>query len=213
MTLKEIRDSFLAEYEIETQKRDTKPLTVNDKMIALWMSEAQQDIIDRLGMSKSFVDVVISPGTNTYSLLVDFGRIEKIMLSGKPLQCRSMKEIDSTGPSGDGVPSYYAIYYDEGYKLVIAPEFTQGATIRIWYVINTNYYQHSIGANQSWGTFDGSDFTGYTKMPEKYGILIKFYLLSKVITEFKEYYEMELMKMKQISASETDAVFEYTFPT
>ena len=124
MTIKEIRDLFLAQYEIQSQVRGLTAIKVVDKMLASFISQAQQDIQRRLLVVESSVDVTLSTSSNVHSLPSNFG-IHKHAYVGQNLleekSARFIREQIAQGNSG-----YWYGIYQQGNTQQLLTSLTSG---------------------------------------------------------------------------------------
>ena len=204
MNVQEVRDLFVAEYKIECSKRGIPQIDINDKIIASWISRAQQDLGDRLNLLLTYQDVslVATSVFTAYPLNSNFGQIERAEIQGQKLDIVNADEIDTTSTTlQQGLPAKVAVYNNSAgtYYLITDPLPSQAYTLRVWYKINTLYYAPSDSAGQNWGTFDGVSFTGDLKIPEKYIEGILLWMKSQWFAEFKNEYEMYIINQKSMA--------------
>jgi hypothetical protein len=208
MTLSELRDAFIAEYKAALLGSKDREAEIPDKLIALWVSEAEQDISRRLRPAEKKTELTVTAGNDNCSLPDDFGHIVSVSVSGQPLRKSTLREL-SEMPGSAGQPNRYALYYDSGYKLLLTPVPASQITIQLWYTISTGFYQPSESPSQTWGSFNGTTFSGDMAIADIYIKAVKYYLLSKVIGDYNLAYEREMLILKQTAAS--DSRFSYRF--
>jgi hypothetical protein len=174
MTIKDIYDKFILEYKLECKKRGIKDIVFNMPTVALWISEAQQDIQSTLKIALTYQDLVADADTE-YDLNSDYGSVIKVIVNEEELE-----------PNVD-----YWIYYTT--KWVI--KFKRGCTSVIWYNPDFGFYSASGSNTQNWGTFDKLGFTGTLKIPDRYLQLVSYFLLSKCFDDYVGRYEMKIREM------------------
>ena len=206
MTIKEIRDLFLSTYEIQSKVRGINQIKIPDKMLASFISQAQQDIQRRLLVIEASTDIALSTTGNTYSLPSNFGQqkhayIGNMLLEEKP--DRYIREQIAIGNSG-----YWFGIYPQGNTTQLLTSLTTG-TIVLFYYPDLRYYQPSVSASQDWGNFNGVVFSGKLILPDRYDMAILYYMLSQVIPDYKLDYEKELRSLRGSRVSSMDSGFGY----
>lgn len=214
MILQEFRDIFIAEYIYEAQKRREPRIELPNKLIASWIAEAQQSINLRVKPIKTYQDVTIVAGLTDYSLNSNYGKA----IGGKLGDANGVigdvdvilvdtTDLLTTDTSGAKI----AIYWDPTdsiHKLRVAPAPTENFTIRLWYYADTLWYSPSGATSQDYGSFDGDSFTGNLKIPDKYQMLVKYYLLGKCFNDYSEY-EKQLSILRVNSGDTKDNRVQY----
>lgn len=214
LTIKEIRDLFLVQYRIQTRVRGLEYLELGEKTIAYWISAGQKKILEELRPAKSFIDIVCPKGVNTFTLPLDFGLDIKCELNGHDLVKMDITEMNSSGESAQGTIGAYAIYFDGGedvWKITFAPEPMGEMVPRLWFYPEYGLYKPTLNKNQEWGKFDGATFEGYLHIPPTYEPLLITFLLSQAIPEMFADFNMEVIKYKQIQASQNKRKPRYKF--
>lgn len=206
MTIKEIRDLFLSTYEIQSQVRGTGQIKIVDKMLASFISQAQQDIQRRLLVVESSVDITLSTTTNVHSLPSNFGKhkhayIGDMLLEEKP--GRFIREQLALGNSG----YWYGIYQQGNTQQIIVP-LTSG-TVTLFYYPDFRYYMPSVSSSQDWGTFSGTVFSGKLLLPDRYDMAVLYYMLAQVIPDYWSLYEKEMRSLRGSRISSMDDGFSY----
>ena len=212
MTNLELRNLFVATYKVECQKAKPTivPIDFPDKLIASWISQAENDILGRLKIIKNYQDLRFSLGINTISVPVTFGSAISCEYNGVPLKKVDIADIRTTGSYTTGDPQVYAIWIDpNGYNLTIAPEITKELMIRLWFNVNVGQYSPSLNKNQNFATFDGSTFEGNIILPDHYIQPIIYYMLEQGMGGFLQKYELELAKLRQLDTSTGNCKIEY----
>lgn len=212
MTITEIRDIFIAELEFEYKKMNKPFIQIRDKLIALWISEAQQDISSKLKILKTYTDISLTAVTSytTYTLPSNFGKVFRAEISGTELDIVNIGEIPTTGTITQGTPTQVATYNNGTNNLAtVHPLPDSTYTMRLWYYVNPNYYSPSGVSAQDWGTFDGNSFSGNLKIPEPYYYLIKLYLLGKIFDNKRMEYEAGVRREKNNSFESIDSSLSY----
>ena len=154
MLIKEVRDEFVVEYELECQKRQINRIELIDKIIASWIAAGQQDISDRLKLLVKWFDVYYEATTEflTYGLPDDYGSL----ISTEPqLTVRGIREMETSVQEDEtlttGEVHSIAIYNDgESYKVALNDMPTTSGKVRLWYAVNPLYYSPTASKNQEW---------------------------------------------------------------
>ena len=136
MLIKELRDLFVSVYKLECTKQrpPVQPIDLPEQLIALWISQARIDILGKLKITKSLIDLVIPIGENIFSLPHDFGSVISCEYGGIPLKKVGVDDIRTTGASTAGTPDQYAIFSDsEGMNILFSPDVSSATIVRIWY--------------------------------------------------------------------------------
>lgn len=208
MTLSEISDSFKLQYKFESVKRNIPYVELAEKHIALYISEAQQDLASRLKIIETYSDITLSTGTYEYSLPANFGSLIRIEdLSGVHLEIVSINDIASLGTIAVGTPSRASVYYNgTAYKLRVDTAPAGSEALRVWYNADTFIYSASGGQAQSWGAFDGMNYSGNLKIPARYEKAVILYLLQKAMSPldnnyFAGEYLQEIYRLKSMTGS------------
>lgn len=215
MTIREYCDFFVAEYIYECQKRNVARIDLSDGLIAGWIAEAQQNLNTRLKPIKTYQDVAILTGATDYPLNTNFGKAINAKLGDangvigdvdvKLVNTMDLLTTDTSGRKAainwDPVNSVY-------YLKVGTP--TANYYIRVWYYADTLWYSPSGSVSQDWGAFDGSTFSGNLKIPDKYQMLVKYYLLGKCFNDMSEY-EKQLSILRVNNANTQNNVPEYKY--
>lgn len=189
MTIKDIYDKFILEYKLECKKRGIDEIVFNMPTVALWISEAQQDIQINLKVALTYQDLEAEADTE-HDLNNDYGNIIKVVVDESVLD----QNVD------------YEIYYTT--KWVI--KFKRGCTAKIWYNPDFGFYSASGTNEQNWGTFNKTAFTGTLKIPSRFIQLVSYYLLSKCFDDYYGRYEMKLRELN-FNKGGTKSKFRYHF--
>lgn len=195
MTIKDIYDKFILEYKLECQKRGVKEITLNEPTVALWISEAQQDI--QKFVPTSIVLQEIELGETEYQLNSDFGQVYKVEIGTFPLEEVSFDEIERK----EG----YALYYQDVWKIKF--NIQSDETVKVWYYQDFGFYSASGSVSQNWGTYD-EGFSGSLKIPPMFIPCISYYLLSKIFDDYLIRYEA---KLKELNGKQTQVKRQYRF--
>ena len=210
MTIQEIADIFITKYSFECLLRKIQKIDIGDKTLSFFISSAQQDIQRRLSVVESSTSIVLGSDSenyisaNTYSLPSAFGKqklayIGSDLLIEKPLTW-VQKEI-ALGGSG----FYYAIQPQGHTSYIICP--TSSGTLTIHYYPDLGYYQPSVSATQSWGSFSGVIYSGNLILPDRYNMAILYSMLSNIFQDYHILYEKELRSLKESRLySDTDTL-------
>ncbi|MFA6364717.1 hypothetical protein, partial [Methanoregula sp.] len=73
-----------------------------------------------------------------------------------------------------------------------------------------NPLKYSPSEGGEWGDFDGSTFSGYLKIPEKYLDLLLLHMLGRCFDEKKIEYELTITRIRGNSGSSAKQEIEYT---
>jgi hypothetical protein len=207
MNLQEIRDNFNARYKLETIKRGTAYIDLGDKMIAFFISEAQQDIQRRLAVVHTSYELTLT-GAETYDLPSNFGNDITVtsgtaILTKKPY--RWLRENFDVGNSGD----YYSIdVAGNTQKILVAGN---SGTVIIYYYPDFNYYRPSLSSVQDWGTFSGVAYSGKILLPDRYSNAIILKMLSNIANDYLMLYEKELKSLRESRVGSVEETINYSF--
>lgn len=190
MQLQEVRDNFIAELELEFQKRGQNRILPSDKMIAAWISEAEYEIMNFLTPVKTYIDLTFTKQSafQTQNLPTNYGFALRAELENSDMPLIGITDINTTGTMPSGKPTALAIYHNgTNWVAAINTWADTSYAVRLWYSVNSFFYSPgSVATAQDWGTFDGVTFTGNIKVPDKYYRLMIDYLLGKFFTDFEE---------------------------
>ena len=206
MVIKELRDLFLAQYEIQSQVRGTGQIKIVDKVLASFISQAQQDIQRRLLVVESSVDITLTTTTYVHSLPSNFGQHKHAYCSNMLLEERSERFIREQITSGNS-GFWYGIY-QQGNTQQIITSLTSG-TVTLFYYPDFRYYQPSLGSTQDWGNFSGTVYTGKLLLPDRYDMAVLYYMLAQVIPDYWGLYEKEIRSLRGSRISSMDDGFGY----
>lgn len=208
MLISEIRDLFRAEYTIAANVRGIKEIRIDTKLLANFISQAQQDIQRRLLVVESSTDIELATTTNVHSLPSNFGKHKHAYIGTTLLEEKSsqyLREQIAIGNTGN----WYGIY-QQGNTQQLITTHTSG-TLTLFYYPDFRYYQPSVSSSQDWGTFNGTVFTGKLLLPDRYDMAILYYMLSKVVPDYMGMYEKELRSLRGSRISSGTGGFDYGF--
>jgi hypothetical protein len=214
MTLQEIRDIFVAEHKYESQKRGLKYIEVPNKLIVSWIAEAQQDIVQRIKPIKTYQDISITVGSTDFELNSNFGTpvLAKFGDADGTIGDTIVDLVDVTDLlTGDNnTETKAAIWWDAANSAyyIKVPTPASAYTIRLWYYSDTLWYSPSGSVAQDFGTFDGTTFTGNIKIPDKFQMAVKFYMLGKAFNDFTQYRD-HIDTLKVNKADTMNREFDY----
>ncbi len=206
MLIVELRDLFIGEYTIATQVRDIQKIDINDKLLANFISQAQQDIQRRLAVVESSVDIALATTTNVHSLPTNFGQQKHAYLGSTLLVEKTARYIREQLAVG-GTGNWFAIYQQGNTQQLLTPH-TSG-TLTLFYYPDFRYYQPSVSTSQDWGSFSGIVFSGKLMLPDRYDMAILYYMLAKVVPDFKADYEKEVRSLRESRVASLDEGFKY----
>ena len=206
MSIKELRDLFLAQYEIQSQVRGLTPIKIVDKMIASFISQAQQDIQRRLLVVETSTDITLSTTGYVYSLPSNFGQHKHAYVSNMVLEEKSEKFIREQIAQGNS--GYWYGIYQQGNTQQLITSLTSG-TLTLFYYLDTNYYRPSLSASQDWGNFNGIVYSGKLLLPDRYDMAVLYYMLAQVLPDYWNLYEKEIRSLRGSRISSLDEGFSY----
>lgn len=204
MTLKELRDTFLMRYDILCQTREVKKIKLVDKVISSFISAAQQDIQRRLSVVETSTTITLSTTTNLYALPQTFGKQKHAYIGGNRLDEKPITWVEKQNVDGsDGY--WYAIKITGHTPYIYCP--ISSGTLTIVYYPDLGYYQPSVSASQTWGTFSGVVYSGNLILPDRYNMAILYNMLSQVFQDYFLLYEKELKSLRESRQfSDTDTL-------
>lgn len=198
MKLQNLRDLIMAEVNLGFTRYGIKPTLVEDKLVMAWISAAQQDLFFRLQPSKNYTTFQVFKGTNTYSLPVDFGSIDSVVLENARLNYTPFNKMEI---EAEGVPHKFSIWHKDYSRITFSPIPNNTYDVTVWYNVGVNIYDPTETGAQTFGTFDGNQATGDIKVPDRYTSAIVRYCLSRVFMPEHQMYEYEVNKLKQIEVT------------
>ncbi|HKB85123.1 MAG TPA: hypothetical protein VKD08_03055 [Ignavibacteriaceae bacterium] len=208
MLISEIRDLFKSKYKLESRIRKTDEIDIDNKLLASFISQAQQDIQRRLSVVEASTTIALGTTSNVYNLPSNFGRHKHAYIGSTLLgekSSRFIREQIALGNTGD----WYAIY-QAGNTQQILTTYTSG-TLTVYYYPDFRYYQPSVTSIQDWGTFNGIVFTGKLMLPDRYDMAILYYMLSQVVPDYYAFYEKEIRSLKGSRVASMGETLDYNF--
>ena len=206
MLIKEIRDLFLGQYDIQSQVRGIPKIKIVDKMLASFISQAQQDIQRRLLVVETYTSITLGTTSTVYNLPSNFGQHKHAIVGSETLvekPSRFIREQIALGSGGN----WYAIYQAGNTQQLLTP-LTSG-TLTLYYYPDFRYYQPSVASSQDWGTFSGIVFTGKLMIPDRYDMAVLYYMLAQVMPDYWNLYEKEIRSLRGSRVSSMDESFGY----
>lgn len=207
MTLDVLRNQFEARYVFESKRRKQEPEHINDGMIALFMSEAIGEVENELGILKYSEDISVTAGTDEYTLSSDYGQFDQVKFvvgTNEPiwLEPVTKEKIDAYN-SLSGTTTKFSIYpTGNDYKIKIYPSSSSDGTLTVYYRPHFNLYEPN--GTQTWGTFDGTDFSTTLKLPDKYALPVVYHMLTQVFPDmYDKYYSVLMSKKTTVSTNKT----------
>lgn len=205
MTLQNLRDLFVSRLMLEHSKLGIEMPELQEGVIAFLISEAQNDLIKRLNVIKSYTDIQLIKDTLEYALPSKFGKFIHAEMSGERIPATGITELSDIKS-----PLTIAVYYSEsGYKLRLNGSST--GTLRVWYYADTNLFNPANTQAQDWGQFDGNTFTGNLLVPERYTMAVLYYMLKESIPNpngFEIKYDRAVLELQTMTGS-TAPKFDY----
>lgn len=182
-------------------KHQVKELDLQDKMIAMWMSSGQQEIVDRLKLLETYYDLTYAAQTVftpiSLAAITDFGKLLRTEPVLDIVSINDLSTYNGVDSVDQGEVDSIAVWHDgTAYKAGLSNLPSAAGTVRLWYQKSTGFYAPSGVAAQNWGTFDGSTFTGNLKIPEKYLDLLIQYMLGRIFPDMKQEYETMLQRLR-----------------
>lgn len=197
MTLNEIRDDYVRSMQREFWKINREMPPMIDKAIAMEMSEAFQDIQRRHNVLQGYTTLSLVDGVNVYDLPSNFGKMKKAMYSNMSLDEVPFNEFISL-VDAEGQPTTFTMYPSGNtQQIAVYPKPDDSYTLYVYYYLDLGYYSPSGDAQQDWGNFDGSVFSGSPKLPDRYNRAIKNYMLGLYFPEWMNAYERELASLRE----------------
>lgn len=204
MTIQEIRDLFYAKYSFECLARKIDKIELTDKMLSFFISAAQQDIQRRLSVVESSTDITLGDSSNEYALPSTFGKAKHAYIGGnivyeKPIVWAEQQALNNNN-------GYWFAIKIKGHTPYIYCPITSG-TLTVVYYPDLGYYQPSESASQTWGTFNGSVYSGNLILPDRYDMAILYNMLSQIFPDYLALYEKELKSLRESRQfSDTDTL-------
>lgn len=198
MTLPEIRDNYKIKYLRECRKRKLEPVELPEGVIALDLSETQQDIQRRHSVLQGYTTITLQASKNTYNLPSNFGKVKAVMIGGLRLTEKSFNEIIESPDTTEMTPNRFCIYTSGNTTQIIFHNMPDTAyTAYVYYYLDLGYYSPSGNAVQNWGEFDNNYFYGTPVLPEKYSRAIVYGMLANEFPDYEQKYENELRSLRE----------------
>jgi hypothetical protein len=194
MTIKELRDLFYAQYSLQSQLRKMQKIEIADKMLSFFISAAQQDIQRRLSVVETSTTITLGTSSNLYALPQTFGKQKHAYVGGDRLEEKPI--IWAEEQAVDGNDGYWYAIKISGHTPYIYCPISSG-TLTIIYHPDLSYYQPSVSASQTWGTFDGVVYSGNLILPNRYNMAILYHILSQIFPDYLMMYEKELKSLRE----------------
>jgi len=191
MTLQDIRDDFVVKYKLECQKRGAKEIQFGDKIIAKWISDAQQDIQRRHNILSGEYTLIMIEDEFSYELPTDCSNITKITVDNVPLDRVNLGEMQEI-VTAEGTPTRYAIKLAD--TLSVQFDLSEAdKELTVYYDVDTNYASDS---DNDWGGFNGK-FYGSLRLPQRYNRAVVLYILSEIYDDILPKYEKEMNSLRE----------------
>lgn len=225
MTLSEVIDLFTVKYKLEVAKRNVKELQIDSKMKAVLVSEAIQNARRETKEFQKYTDVTLVNAQFDYALPTDFGFLSFVEVAGQDhLTILSTEQLEQsiqdqnaqssqTNPiltPQSGQISYNCSVYSDGTTTYIKFDGTPLANPRVWYYPKSSMYSPSASSAQSWGTFDGSTFSGNFVLSDYYVPPVIEYMLSQIFDDRKPLYDKAINDLKQMRLTTTSDTMPYS---
>ncbi|MBE2280281.1 MAG: hypothetical protein IAE91_07815 [Ignavibacteriaceae bacterium] len=215
MTYKEIRDAFYAKYSLRCKITGIAEQKIDDKVIALRISEAIQDLSSRVPAVKSSQLLALPANSNQIQTegigekIISVGILNNGNTQTIYLERVNEAEILSSGNEYiNSAPRKYAFIKGEGSSGTFYFDcFALTAfQIKVEFYKDGELFSPTAPLND---IFDGVNFTGSPGLPGKFIPLIISYLMGMIFPEYLNEYEMNLLKLKQGVFSSSN--FDYNF--
>jgi len=191
MTVQDIRDDFVVKYKVECQKRGAKEIQFGDKVIAKYISEAQQDIQRRHNILSGEYTLIMVEDEFTYELPSDCSNITKITIDNVPLDRVNLAEMQDI-VTASGTPTRYAIKLTDA--LSVQFDLSEAdKELTVYYDVDTNFASDS---DNDWGGFNGK-FYGSLRIPQRYNKAVVLYMLAEMFDDIVMKYEKELASLRE----------------
>jgi hypothetical protein len=181
--------------------------TIGDAEISFYISAAQQDIQRRLSVVESSTDITLDSLSNLYALPATFGKHKHAYVGDTLLEEISIVEAERRSLSGD-YGAWFAIKVSGHSPYVYCP--MSSGTLTVIYYPDLNYYQPSLGASQTWGSFNGVVYSGNLILPDRYDMAILYNMLSQIFPDHLALYEKELRSLRESRQFSSSDTFRYS---
>ncbi len=207
MKLSEVVDGVILMYKTQCMLRRVNYVDFGNKQYALWLSAGMEKTQRRVLATKNYNDLAVNGTIADYSLITDlnitdFGHDIRVQYNNNDLDRVSAEDIPNPTDPVSGDPTMYAIYSkgtDVRIKFDTPP--STDTLPRLWYYRNTFLYSPSGVSAQSWGTFDGTTFSGDFALEDRYVTAVQHYVLGQIFPEYLGMYEIDIEELKESSAN------------
>jgi len=211
MTIQEILDGFTAEYKLACQMEGTPQITFQVSLLASWVSEAQQQIIDSVAFLESTTTITPVVGTYAYNLPADFMQSKLVTCNQIIYHPTTMEEIMKNRNDGITDSILYAITQSStGFQInfVASP----AGTVNLTYLATPGLYSPAATPPQGWGNYDEHGvFTGNLLIGDRFVPAIKYYMLSKCFVRFERKFQEEIKRLRGRGSKSSPSAFVYNF--
>ena len=207
MTLQDTHDLFVVRYKMEVFKRGLKEMRLPVKIIANFLSQAMSEIQRVLKPVNSDSTITLT-GATEYTLATDMGEMRYVKyIASDSTENSLIKEtkeyIDglTADERTDTTPQRYAYYREkDGWKIKFDSNASSG-TLYYYYFPDYTLYYPGMSA-PSWGSFDGTLYSGNLPLPDRYVEAIILHMLYKFFGDMLPLYDREVSNLRS-SAQET----------
>lgn len=172
----------------------------------MWVSEAIQDITQRVKEGQNAFTPTVVAGQYQYALPVDFGMVFSGFSNDVNQIVFDIVDYANIIPpsiSNNTTVGRIAIYQNAGIWYIAFDAVPSGTEVIKYY---TTYVLYSPSATppQNWGNFSSGAFSGAIPVRDAFVPAIKEYMLGQLFDDRLQRYEQKVMKLKQ-NASTTIA--------
>lgn len=211
MTLQELRDEFIFRYKLECSKRNVKEINFPDRVIAKFISNAEAQLQQDVGLIQSNYTIPLVADTADYDLPDDFGELIAVKYGNDYMERVSNKDFVTTTSIKFNIYTAGA-----GFRIRFTKAPDTSKTIIVYYYVDVRKYQPSGDANYQnwdsltqtwetlyapydsepplWGSFNGIQWSGNIAFPDKYSEALIYHMLSNIFDDYLGKYEFEISK-------------------
>lgn len=184
MLAKELYDIFLVEYEQLAETLQRKFSVTHPKVFAYWLSEGESEIRKKTGYLKTYKDIPITSATD-YKLPANYGYVIKVEHSNGGLIKKNIDEF----PMDNSLTGIYGIFFESGRWRIRVSLESSISTIRVYYSVASAFNADAVEY------FDGDALYNEIDLPPGAIMVLKDYLLSKVIPDLIPKYNKNLLML------------------
>jgi hypothetical protein len=197
MTINEIRNAFMLRMRREAFKRQVDLPQIDNTEIALLVSEAEQDLQEKLLIVESSATVTLTSGVG--NLPANCGKIRAVRSGSTFLDERSADEVtrmQAHGSSSDA--SVFARQTTGGTEtLLVYP--TGAESVVVYFYVDTLFHQPSA-SEEYWGSaslpYSSGDFSGNLLLPARFSKAIQYHMVSEYFDDYLLRYQSLVNQLK-----------------